>query len=104
MNVRENAFHQVMTWLENDKQGDAPKPLEGMHPMAIEEWNIGAVAAQKDFEDADIAWQGVEDLIVYLVKVGVLGAIAGVVYTLHDPYVLLAGGLAEATFLWKWLR
>ena len=104
MNVRERAFHQVLAWLENERQGDAPQPPEGMHPLAVEEWNRGAVAAQKDFEESDAAWQGVEDLIVFGVKVGILFTIAGVVYAIHEPWCLLAGGMATTALLWRWLK
>lgn len=102
MNVRERAFHQMLTWLDNDKTGEEPKPPEGLHPMAIEEWNAGAISAQKDFDESDAAWQGVEDLIVYSVKTSIVLSIVGVIYWLHEPWVLLAGGSAIAALLWRW--
>lgn len=102
MNVRERAFHQVLAWLDSGKEGDVPRPPEGMHPMAIEEWQAGAVAAQRDFDESDAAWQGVEDLIVFGVKASIVLSVVGVIYWLHEPWVLLAGCSAIAAMLWRW--
>lgn len=103
MTVRDRAFYQVLTWLENDKEGDEPQPPEGMHPLATAEWQAGAAAAQKDFDESDAAWQDLEDFIVYGIKTTIIVSLASTAFWWHNPWGLLAADVVIAALLWRWL-
>lgn len=103
-NVREQARSEVYAWLDGDEEGPEPKPPEGMHPMSLREWNLGAAEAREEYETEEAQWVVVENFIVWLLKTGLILSGVAALYYLRMPWVSVIGGLVLLYYtlrIWK---
>ena len=103
MSPREQGFSEIYGWLDNGSEGPEPQPPEGLHQLALNEWNAGASAAHSEYEEEESAWIVTENFLVWLLKASALFTVAGAIYWIHEPWSMVLGGLFCLYLLRKWL-
>lgn len=101
MSVKHQAYKECWQWLNNDAKGPRPAPMEGMHPLALEEWWIGYNAAVADYQVEEAKVDMWTDITVWLVKHALWASVMLGVYMTDNTYVWVGGGLLGLYALWR---
>jgi hypothetical protein len=75
-----------------------------MHQMSISEWEAGAEKAYCEYDSEESNWAVIEDFLVFVIKAGIIISVLSLVYWIHNPYGLVAGGLVCAYLVKRWLK
>jgi hypothetical protein len=104
MSVKEQAYQEMYSWLDNDKQGFKPAPPIGMHASAVEQWEAGATEAYSDYDKDEAQWLKIENFIVVVVKVWLVGALLAAMYFVPHPLIILLVGFLGLYLIRRWIK
>lgn len=101
--VRDIAYHETYEWLMNDKEGPKPAPPQGLHDLALTEWEEGFKAAMSSFENDDEWFDIVIDFIICAVKVAILYGLFSIGTYIDTWWGYIASFFVIFVFVWKFL-
>jgi len=102
MGVRQQAYKECWQWLDaEDPDHPEPQPMEGLHPLAVEEWWIGYDVACKDYEAEEESIDEWADLVVDLIKSCGLLTVLGITCWIDNPWLSLVTGVLGFIYMMR---
>lgn len=94
MNMKQFVYHETRKWLEaEDPDLPRPKPPEGMHELALEEWWDAYNTAVADYEIEEAQLDQITADVKRILKTAAIGLAVYGLYLTGNPYVYVTGGV-----------
>lgn len=100
MSVKQQAYKECWNWLNSDEEGPRPEPMDGLHPMVVEEWWVGYNAAVADYQIEEAKVDLWTDFTVRAAKLLLLVGYVTGIYLTGNPWIWVAGGIHCLYLLW----